>query len=77
MNVRLANRLEQITFCQCTNFCVHEEVCSARSCIQKSCTHVAVMHWIKNISKNFPLPGCIQKTDENQPSLSYVGHCYI
>ena len=29
-------RLEQITFCQCTNFRVHENVCSARSCT-KNC----------------------------------------
>ena len=38
------HRLEQITFCQCTKFCVHEDVCSAQSCTQKSCTHVVVAH---------------------------------
>ena len=31
-------RLEQITFCQCTNFHVHEDVCSVQSCTQKLCT---------------------------------------
>ena len=67
--------LEQITFCQWTNFRVHEDVCSARSCVQKSCTHVVVIvHWSKHISKNALLPGCIQNTDKNQPSMSYVGH---
>ena len=70
-------RLEQITFCQCTNFRVHEDVCSAWSCTQKLCNHVVVVHWSKNISKNAPLPGWIQKTDKNQPSMSYVNHCHI
>ena len=52
-----------------TNFRVYEDVCSARSCTQKSCTHVIVVHWSKNITKNAPLPGCIQNTDKNQPCL--------
>ena len=63
------NRLEQITFCQCTNFCVHEDVCHAWSYTQKLCTHVVIVHWSKYISRN-PLPGCIQNTDKNQPSMS-------
>ena len=33
----------------------------------KSFTHVVVVHWSKNSSKNAPLPGCIQNTDKNQP----------
>ena len=70
-------RLEQITFCQCTNFHVHEDVCSVQSCTQKSCTHVVIMHWSKNISKNGPLPDCIQNIGTNQPSMTYVGHRYI
>ena len=73
----LQNRLKQITFCHCTNFRLHEDVCSARSCTQKSCTHVVVVYWSKNISKNAPSPGCIQNADKNQPSMSYVGHRYI
>ena len=43
-------RLEQITFCQRTNFRIHKGTCSAWSCTQKSCTRVVVMHWNK---KNF------------------------
>ena len=73
----LQNRLKQITFCHCTNFRLHEDVCCARSCTQKSCTHVVVVYWSKNISKNAPSPGCIQNADKNQPSMSYAGHRYI
>ena len=65
--IDLVYRLEQITFCPCTNFIVHKDVC----------THVVAVHWSKNISKNAPLTGCIQNTDKNQPSMSYVGHRYI
>ena len=56
----IIKRVEQITFCQCTNFRVHEDVCSAQSCTRKLCTHVVIVHWSRNISKEAPLPGCIQ-----------------
>ena len=71
------HRLEKILFRQCTNFHVHKDVCSAWLCPQKPCTHIVVLHWSRNISKNAPLPGCIQNVDKNQPSMPYVGHHYI
>ena len=58
---------------------LYELSCTQRflQCTQNSCTHVIDVHWSKNISKNALLPGCIQNTDKNQPSVSYVSHRYI
>ena len=54
------------TFVYMKMFAVHDRA------HKKSCTHVVIVHWSKNISKNAPLPGCIQNTDKNQPSIFYV-----
>ena len=72
----MVHRLEQIIFCQCTNFRVHTDVCSVWLCSHKvySCFHRPLD---QKCSKNAPLPGCIQNTDKNQTSMPYVGHCYI
>ena len=75
--IYLNSMRNKLYFSQCTDFRVHEDVCSARLCTQKLCTHVVVMHWSKNINSNAPLPDGIQNTDKNQPSMSYVRCRYI
>ena len=75
--IYLNSMRNKLHFSQCTDFRVHEDVCSARLCTHKLCTRVVVVHWSKNINSNAPLPDCIQNTDKNQPSLSYVGCRYI
>ena len=57
-------------FCSCKKFHVLTWGCLQMQCTfkhTKSFTHVVVVHWSKNSSKNAPLPGCIQNTDKNQP----------
>ena len=52
-------------------FAVHDRADKNRVVMLSLCTGAKIA------AKMPHLPGCIQNTDKHQPSMSYVGHCYI